>query len=334
MSSSVSNKQSQLLFAILALCLSIFAIIVVCISVIRKRRINKLLQSNNQTLLQKQEEVIQQQNIITLQKEKVEQYNALILQSIRYARHIQRMALPDSADFKGLFPESFISYMPKDIVSGDFYYVTRSSNFNIIVIADCTGHGVPGGFLSMFGISAIKEILSRQSNDVMPGEVLDSMRDFIKDAFSGESEIDETGDEVFSTADGMDMSVSAINLATREVRFAGAYHSAYIWSKGNISRLKGDRMPIGRHIKEDGNFTTITQTLNAGDMLYMMTDGIQGQMGGGAGIKFMTKRLLQFFAEYADTPVDNQKVRFEETIHNWMGNTMQVDDMTLVGIRL
>lgn len=334
LSSSVSNKQSQLLLAILALCVSISAIIVVCISVIRKRRINKLLQINNQTLLQKQEEIIQQQNIITRQKEKVEQNNAMVLQSIRYARHIQRMALPDAADVTELFPESFISYMPKDIVSGDFYYVTRSGDFNILVIADCTGHGVPGGFLSMFGISAIKEILSRQCNDVMPGAILDSMRDFIKDAFSGESEIDETGDEVFSTADGMDMSVCAINLSTREVRFAGAYHSAYVWSKSNIFRLKGDRMPIGRHIKEDGPFTTLTQTLNAGDMLYMMTDGIQGQMGGISGTKFMTKRLLQFISEYATSPVEIQKQRFEETIHNWMGNTMQVDDMTLVGIRL
>ncbi|MBR6179213.1 MAG: SpoIIE family protein phosphatase [Bacteroidales bacterium] len=334
LSSSVSNKQSQLLFAIIALCLSIFAIIVVCISVIRKRRVNKLLQINNLTLLQKQEEIIQQQGIITSQKEKVEQYNSMILQSIRYARHIQRMALPDAEEVKTLFPDYFLSYMPKDIVSGDFYYVTRCGDFRIVVIADCTGHGVPGGFLSMFGISAIKEILSRQNDNVMPGAVLDSMREFIKDAFSGDSETDETGDEMFSTADGMDMSVSAINLETREVRYAGAYHSAYIWSNGTISRLKGDRMPIGRHIKEDGPFTTIAQTLKAGDMLYMMTDGIQGQMGGLSGTKFMTKRLLQFFSENASNPVADQKERFETIIHDWMQNTMQVDDMTLMGIRI
>ena len=334
LSTSVSDKQSQLLFAIIALCLSIFAIIVVCISVIRKRRVNKLLKINNQTLLQKQEEIIQQQGIITTQKEKVEQYNSMILQSIRYARHIQRMALPDAEDIKELFPDSFLCYMPKDIVSGDFYYVTHCGKFRIVVIADCTGHGVPGGFLSMFGISAIKEILSRQNDNVMPGAVLDSMREFIKDAFSGDSEIDETGDEIFSTADGMDMSVCAINLETREVRYAGAYHSAYVWSNGTISRLKGDRMPIGRHIKEDGPFTTITQTLNAGDMLYMMTDGIQGQMGGLSGTKFMTKRLLQFFTENALKPVEAQKERFETIIHDWMHNTMQVDDMTLMGIRI
>ena len=168
----------------------------------------------------------------------------------------------------------------------------------------------------------------------MPGAVLDSMREFIKDAFSGDSETDETGDEMFSTADGMDMSVSAINLETREVRYAGAYHSAYIWSNGTISRLKGDRMPIGRHIKEDGPFTTIAQTLKAGDMLYMMTDGIQGQMGGLSGTKFMTKRLLQFFSENASNPVADQKERFETIIHDWMQNTMQVDDMTLMGIRI
>lgn len=334
LSTSVSDKQSKLILAIIALGVSIFAIIVVCISVVRKRRINKLLKTKNQILLQKQEEIIQQQGIITSQKEKVERYNSTILQSIRYARHIQRMALPDAEDIKILFPESFLSYMPKDIVSGDFYYVTRCGNFSIIVIADCTGHGVPGGFLSMFGISAIKEILSRPIDNVMPGAILDSMRDFIKEAFSGDSEIDESGDETFSTADGMDMSVCAVNLKTREVRYAGAYHSAYVWSNGTISRLKGDRMPIGRHIKEDGAFTTISQTLKQGDMLYLMTDGIQGQMGGLSGTKFMTKRLLQFFAENASSPVEKQKETFENIMHDWMQNTIQVDDMTLAGIRI
>lgn len=334
LSASVSDKQNKLLFAIVALGLSIFAIIVVCISVIRKRRILKLLKLKNQILMQKQEEIFQQQGIITKQKEKVELYNSTILQSIHYAQHIQRMALPDFDDVKALFPDSFLSYMPKDIVSGDFYYATRCGDFRILVIADCTGHGVPGGFLSMFGISAIKEILSRQPDDVLPGVVLDNMRDFIKDAFSGDSEIDEFGNEVYSTADGMDMSVCAINLETREVRYAGAYHSAYVWSNGTITRLKGDRMPIGRHIKETGNFSTIKQTLCSGDMLYMMTDGIQGQMGGLSGTKFMTKRLLQFFAENALEPVEKQKETFETIMRDWMYNTIQVDDITLAGIRI
>ena len=334
LSASVSDKQTKLLLAIVALCLSIITIIVVCISVIRKRRILNLLKIKNQILLQKQEEIFQQQGIITKQKEKVEQYNSTILQSIHYAQHIQRMALPDLDDVKALFPASFLSYMPKDIVSGDFYYATRCGDFRILVIADCTGHGVPGGFLSMFGISAIKEILSRHTNDVMPGVVLDNMRDFIKDAFSGDSEIDESGDEVYSTADGMDMSVCAINLETREVRYAGAYHSAYVWSNGTITRLKGDRMPIGRHIKEDGPFSTMKLTLSAGDMLYMMTDGIQGQLGGLSGTKFMTKRLLQFFAENASAPVEEQKETFETIMRDWMYNTIQVDDITLAGIRI
>ncbi len=332
--SDITDKKHKLQGVITALCICFVLVIIALIYSKRKKTMNHLLEVKNQTLMQKQEEIIQQQSVITAQKEKVEQYNSLILQSIRYAQHIQRMALPDNDDVMALFPDSFLCFMPKDIVSGDFYYVTRCGDFNVMVIADCTGHGVPGGFLSMFGISAISEILARQNNDVMPGRVLDSMREFIKDAFTDDSDTDETGDESFSTADGMDMSICAINFATCEIRFAGAYHSAFVWSQGNIRRLKGDRMPIGRHIKEDGPFTTITDTLNPGDMLYMMTDGIQGQMGGLSGTKFMTKRLLQFFTENATLPCTQQKENFENTIREWMHNTIQVDDMTLTGIRM
>ncbi len=332
--SDINDKKHKLQGVMTALCICLVLVIIALIYSKRKKTMNRLLEIKNQALLQKQEEIIQQQTVITAQKEKVEQYNSLILQSIRYAQHIQKMALPDNEDVQSLFPDSFLCFMPKDIVSGDFYYVTRCGDFNVIVIADCTGHGVPGGFLSMFGISAISEILARQTNDVMPGRVLDSMRDFVKDALTGDTDIDETGDETFSTADGMDMSVCAVNFATREIRFAGAYHSAFVWSQGSIRRLKGDRMPIGRHIKEDGPFTTITETLNPGDMLYMMTDGIQGQMGGLSGTKFMTKRLLQFFSENAPLPCSQQKENFENTIRDWMHNTIQVDDMTLMGIRM
>ncbi len=358
----INDKKNKLKMLIVALCFCFVLVIVALFYVRRKRTMSRILETKNSALLQKQEEIIQQQNVITQQKEKAEQTNAFMLQSIRYARHIQRTALPSSDDVKALFPDCFLCYMPKDIVSGDFYYVTKKGDFNVMVIADCTGHGVPGGFLSMFGISAITEILARTNDDIIPGIVLDNMRDFVKEAFSSNesyndlsddnvnneyqstnnhndtrSESDESSennDESFSTADGMDMSICAVNFATREIRFAGAYHSAYIWSKGTITRLKGNRMPIGRHIKEDGAFSTITQTLQQGDMLYMMTDGIQGQMGGLSGTKFMTKRLLQFFSENASFPCEKQKECFENVINDWMYGTMQVDDITLAGIRI
>ena len=343
LATSVSDKQNKLFFTLIILALALIAIIITLVSVARKRRVNRLLEIKNQKLILQKTEIEQQQCVISEQKEKVERFNSLILQSIRYARHIQRTALSSDDDIKRLFPNSFLCYMPKDIVSGDFYYVTKCGDFNVFVIADCTGHGVPGGFLSMFGISAIKEILARPNPDVMPGKILDDMRTFIKEAFNGSDDdgyydeqdaSDDEEEETFSTADGMDMSVCAYNPTTRELRFAGAYHSAYLWSNGVITRLKGDRMPIGRHIKEDGQFNTITNILQQGDMLYMMTDGIQGQMGGLSGTKFMTKRLLQFFAENAMLPCPKQKECFESVMNDWMYHTIQVDDMTLVGIRV
>ncbi|MCQ2973381.1 MAG: SpoIIE family protein phosphatase [Bacteroidales bacterium] len=295
----------------------------------RKTRNTKLeLEKNKEKLSSQKEENIHQQSIIESQKLSVKRSNEILTQSIKYAQHIQRAALSNIEEVKKLFPDSFLCYMPKDVVSGDFYYVTQIGDFNVFVIADCTGHGVPGGFLSIFGISAIKEILNRPNNNFMPGKILDSMREFIKESLSN------NGEENFSTVDGMDMSVCAYNPKTHELRFAGAYLSAYIWSNGEIIRLKGDRMPVGRHVRETSDFNTQIVTLNNNDMLYMMTDGIQGQMGGLSGTKFMTKRLLQFLSENAILKCEEQKNNFEKIMKDWMFNTIQFDDMTLVGIRI
>jgi serine phosphatase RsbU (regulator of sigma subunit) len=228
--------------------------------------------------------------------------------------------------------------VPKDIVSGDFYYVTQNSGYNIFVLADCTGHGVPGGFLSMLGFSAIKDLLKNPEIDILPGIMLDMMREYVKSALSNDEYYlnaieQEEGDESFSTADGMDMSICAIDVYNHKLRFAGAYQSAYVVREGEIIRLKGDRMPVGRHINEKPNFTTLYFDVMKGDMIYMQSDGIESQIGY-TGQKFMTKRLRQFFLDNYLKPCDEQKENITQIMNDWIFGTIQVDDLSMAGIRI
>lgn len=303
----------------------------------RSSKSAKILAETNHRLSQQRQEIEAQRNLIDQQRAAVEKANVEIYQSISYARHIQQAALPSEETVKSFFPDSFVYYVPKDIVSGDFYYVTQNSGYNIFVLADCTGHGVPGGFLSMLGISAIKDLLKNPEIDILPGIMLDMMREYIKSALSNDeyyiNSVDGEDDESFATADGMDMSICAIDIDNHKLRFAGAYQSAYIVREGEIIRLKGDRMPVGRHINEKPNFTTLYFDVMQGDMVYMQSDGIESQIGY-TGQKFMTKRLKQFFLDNYLKPCEEQKEIITQIMNDWIFGTIQVDDLSMAGIRI
>ena len=334
----ISQRDSTKKVILWILAGTLLAVLLVSFSLQRSRKNAKILSENNNRLSQQQQEILAQRNVIDQQRAAVEKANVEIYQSINYAKHIQQAALPSDEVVKNIFPDSFVYYMPKDIVSGDFYYVTQNSGYNIFVLADCTGHGVPGGFLSMLGISAIKDLLKNPEIDILPGIMLDMMREYIKsalanDAFYLESMNTSDGDESFSTADGMDMSICAIDVYNYKMRFAGAYQSAYIVRDGEIIRLKGDRMPIGRHINEKPNFTTLYFDTEPGDMIYMQSDGIESQISV-TGTKFMTKRLRQFFLDNYQKPCQEQKENIAQIMDDWIFGTIQVDDLSMAGIRI
>ncbi|MBR4678603.1 MAG: serine/threonine-protein phosphatase [Bacteroidales bacterium] len=273
-----------------------------------KRNANKILSEKNDLLSQQKTE---------------------ILSSIRYAERIQRAAIPSQNEVLGLFPDSFIYYQPRDIVSGDYYWTVKCGKFSVMVTADCTGHGIPGAFLSMLGISSLKEFLATEHDAEFPGTVLDRMRGFIKTTLI--SKTDETVD------DGMDMTICCFDFENMELRYALANQSAYIIRNGESIKLKGDRMPVGRYLVEKEHFQTLSVKLCKGDTVYMFSDGFQDQLGGDDsdfGHKFMSKNLVALLAEISSEPMESQKESIKKAFNTWRNNRSQTDDVTLVGIRV
>lgn len=251
--------------------------------------------------------------------------------SIHYAERIQRAIIPQDAEFKALFPDCFIYFAPRDIVSGDFYTCASSDHCKIAIVADCTGHGVPGGLLSMLGMSALKDLLSKQkiSSDFLPGEILDSLRKFILTSLAEADESDDT-----TVSDGMDFTLCVFNNEMTQIRYACANHTIYVARDGEITKLKGDRMPIGRHPRQDTPFESFTYDLQPGDMVYLCSDGIQDQFGSPDNIKFTTKRLAAMLQEHCNKDTQTQYADMSKLVNDWKVGREQFDDQTLIGIRI
>ncbi len=251
--------------------------------------------------------------------------------SIHYAERIQRAVIPQDAEFKALFPDCFIYYSPRDIVSGDFYTCASSPTCKIAIVADCTGHGVPGGLLSMLGMSALKDLLAKQriTSDFQPGEILDSLRKFMLTALAEADESDDT-----TVSDGMDITLCVFNNEMTQIRYACANHTIYVARNGEINKLKGDRMPIGRHPKQDTPFESFAYDLQPGDMVYLCSDGIQDQFGSPDNIKFTTKRLAAMLQEHYNKDTQTQYADMSKLVNDWKEGREQFDDQTLIGIRI
>ena len=251
--------------------------------------------------------------------------------SIHYAERIQRAVIPQDAEFKALFPDCFIYFSPRDFVSGDFYTCASSPTCKIAIVADCTGHGVPGGLLSMLGMSALKDLLSKQklSSDFQPGEILDSLRKFMLASLAEADESDDT-----TVSDGMDFTLCVFNNEMTQIRYACANHTIYVARDGEITKLKGDRMPIGRHPRQDTPFESFTFDLQKGDMVYLCSDGIQDQFGSPANIKFTTKRLAAMLQEHCNEDTQTQYDNLSKIVNDWKVGREQFDDQTLIGIRI
>ena len=251
--------------------------------------------------------------------------------SIHYAERIQRAIIPQDAEFKALFPDCFIYFSPRDFVSGDFYTCASSPTCKIAIVADCTGHGVPGGLLSMLGMSALKDLLSKQklSSDFQPGEILDSLRKFMLASLAEADESDDT-----TVSDGMDFTLCVFNNEMTQIRYACANHTIYVARDGEITKLKGDRMPIGRHPRQDTPFESFTFDLQKGDMVYLCSDGIQDQFGSPANIKFTTKKLALMLQEHCNEDTQTQYANLSKIVNDWKVGREQFDDQTLIGIRI
>ncbi|NJK85684.1 MAG: SpoIIE family protein phosphatase [Bacteroidales bacterium] len=217
-------------------------------------------------------------------------------------------------------------YWPKQIVSGDFYYLTKRKNKIIVAVADCTGHGVPGAFMSMLGIAHINEIVNTAEFDCAD-QILNELKERIMNSL-------HQRDEESKSKDGMDIALCIIDLENLEMQFSGAYNPVYIMTNNNLEVLRGDRMPIGFHYKEDCYFTCHHYSLKKGDTIYLFSDGYCDQFGGENHNKFMTKRFNHLLLDINQYPLPKQKEWLENTMREWMDDKDQVDDITVLGIKI
>jgi serine phosphatase RsbU (regulator of sigma subunit) len=264
--------------------------------------------------------------IINKQKQIVDTKNKEILDSINYARKIQQAIIPTHNEVKNVFPESFVMLLPKDIVSGDFYWMTKTGQQVFFAVADCTGHGVPGGFMSMLGTSLLNEIIN-EKNIYEPADILDMLKLKIIMAL-------RQSDNANESKDGMDIALIQINLNTEELTFAGAYNSLYLLRDRRMRELKGDKFPIGFTDIAGQQFTQQKFKLLPGDALYMFTDGYPDQFGGKNGKKFKYRRLEQLLQESGNQPMEQQRELLIKEFDEWKGDLEQVDDICVAGIRI
>jgi serine phosphatase RsbU (regulator of sigma subunit) len=267
-----------------------------------------------------------QKTIISNQKHLVDEKNKEIIDSINYALTIQKAVIPSADEIKKEVADAFVFFKPKDIVSGDFYWHTRVNNYLFLVVADCTGHGVPGAFMSLMGISYLGEIIN-EKNILDPKDILNSLREKVVASLNKSS----AGKQ---KRDGMDMVILRLDLSTRTLLFSGANNSIYILNRGNLSEMKGNKMPVGLHTDTSELFTSIERTLNEGDVLFAFTDGLPDQFGGPKGKKFMYKQLESLFLEHSETGMSILHDKIVERFDAWKGMNEQVDDITVLGIKI
>jgi len=298
--------------------------IIILKSYIRKRKANVLLLNKNFEIQQQKEEIETQNGLLQSQKEKIERSHTEITQSINYASRIQTAMLHGEEILNEKFNQYFIFFKPKDVVSGDFFWIKQIGKNIIIVTADCTGHGVPGAFMSMLGISLLNEISSKQSNN--PGEILDTLRTKIK------LHLKQTG-EYNEQKDGMDMALCIINTENLKAKFAGANNPLYIIRNKEFTEYKATRNPIGIYLKEK-HFETQNIQLQKDDLLYMSSDGYIDQFGGEKGGKFKSKQFKQLLIDNSEYSMEKQKSILENTLRLWQGKFDQVDDILITGIKI
>jgi len=280
-------------------------------------------------LQQANEEIEAQRDLVTKQKEHIEEIHKEVTDSINYAKRLQTSALPDKKLLEDYFNDLFILFKPKDIVSGDFYWFTKVKDQIVVTVADCTGHGVPGAFMSMLGMSLLREIVIKEYV-TQPDLILARLRNEIIKAFG---QTGASGEQ----KDGMDISICSINTKSLEMQWAGANNPCLIIQKDDLIELKGDKMPIAIYEKMD-DFTLHTIRLQKSDIIYLFGDGYHDQFGGPDNKKYMSKRFKELLLSISGKPMTEQKEILDNTIEAWKNSYKikheQTDDITVMGLKI
>ncbi len=277
-------------------------------------------------LFRKFRESDRQKLTISNQKQLVDEKNKEIIDSINYALTIQKAVIPSVNDIKKDVKDALVFFKPKDIVSGDFYWHTRVKDFLYYIVADCTGHGVPGAFMSLMGISYLGEIIN-EKNILNTQEILEVLREKVINNLNKSS---QTKDK----RDGMDMVIMRIDLKTLTLQFSGANNSIYILHNEVLKELKGNNMPVGLYTEKLLPFTVTEVQLFEGDKLFAFTDGLPDQFGGPKGKKFMYKQMEAILSDNSNGSMQLLHSKILERFEQWQGANEQVDDITVLGIKV
>jgi serine phosphatase RsbU (regulator of sigma subunit) len=244
--------------------------------------------------------------------------NKDILDSITYAKRIQLSILPPDIPFDNVF----ILFKPKDIVSGDFYWITSAGGKEFLAAVDCTGHGVPGAFMSFIGYTSLNKIVIEQGI-YQPATILNRLNEEVAHT------LHQKGEDIVN--DGMDIALIAYDPATNQLDYAGAFNPLVLIRKGEILETKADRFAIGRATGKDKQFTNHTVQLEKNDAVYLYSDGYGDQFGGPEGKKFKTSNLKELFVSIQDKSMDKQREVLDSTIEKWRQGHEQIDDILVMG---
>jgi len=303
----------------------LFVYAVVQISVYRLKRSKIKLEK---IVVERTAEVVQQKNEIEAQKEEIEHKNHEITDSINYAQRIQSSLLKDEAKLRSHLPGAFVLYLPKDIVSGDFYWFADIGEHTIVASADCTGHGVPGAFMSMLGVAKLNELAAK--NIFRPDQLLHELNHLIVETLGQNTANSDS-------RDGMDIALVAIHKKTKKLYYAGANRPLYIVNikEDSIAEIKPTKLPVGGGQYGEDRDYQLHELAISGDMsVYLCTDGYADQFGGPEGKKLMSKRMQQILVDIAALSPAAQKEKLKETYLTWKGKLEQIDDVCVIGISL
>ncbi|MFH2141946.1 MAG: tetratricopeptide repeat protein [Bacteroidota bacterium] len=344
-----NRKQQIIIISVIGGFIIILMFLIIIFRMFRqKRKANILLSTQNAEINQQKEEIsaqrdeietqrdeiITQRDTVMLQKNHIEGQKKEITDSIKYAKRIQQAVLPAGENASGILGDHFVLFRPKDIVSGDFYWGTRINEWLIFAVADCTGHGVPGAFMSMLGVSFLKEIV-RNKEMVKASDVLEHLRESIIEALQQKG---QSGEQ----KDGLDIALCALNIHSENdsftLQYAGANNPLFIvTTQKKLIEIEPDKQPVAIY-ENMTSFTNHIIQLQKGDTIYLTSDGYADQFGGQNNKKFKKKQLKELFVDIAGKPMDEQKQILETTIENWQSTgdvkNDQIDDVTILGMKI
>lgn len=289
-------------------------------------RLERSYNELEQRVIERTAEISKQKEEIVRQRDDIEEQKQNIMDSIHYAKRIQNAILPVADFWETSLPNSFVLYKPKDIVSGDFYWMQKKQNKVMIAAVDCTGHGVPGAFMSIVGNNQLNYAVNvkgaRKANDIL---------DHLNSGVTQSLHQKKTGSSV---KDGMDISLCSIDMKEKSLDYSGAYNPLYLIRNGELQIFKGDKFPIGAFMDEElQHFTNQHIELQEGDTIYVFSDGYPDQFGGPKGKKFKYRQFQELLLEIQEKSMPEQKEILDKTINDWMGELEQVDDILVIGAR-